>query len=159
MLAFCMINKKIHMVSLMAATWLLWGNNEIGFAEEIQSEIPVNLCIINRLPDKTSKIVGIYVTCASRRPLHGNKQIDWSENFLDSPLLNGGAAELGVDCTNYSCIDIRIDIKTGDKSDQYFHRSAHMPGEGQILHKAIVSVNDGSAKWKVSKDIDKNFGK
>jgi hypothetical protein len=91
--------------------------------------------------------------------LHGNKQIDWSENFLDLPLSCGDAAELGVDCTNYACIDIRIDIKTGDKSEQYFHRSAHMPAEGQILHKAIISLSDGSAKWKVSNQVDKNFGK
>jgi len=153
------MNKKIHLVLVIVGFCFLVGDNRNGFANEIKSELPINLCIINRLPDKNAKIVGIYVTCASRRPLHGNKQIDWSENFLDSSLSNGDAAELGVDLTNYACIDVRIDIKTGEKMEQYFHRSAHMPGDGQILHKAIISVNDGSAKWMISNKVDKNFGR
>ena len=136
------------------------GPIENVVAKEEDPVSPNNLCIINRLPDKDSEIIGIYITCASRRTLLGNKQIHWSENFLEKPLKNGEYALLAVELVNYVCFDIRIDIKNGEKNEQYFHRNALFAfPEGEILHKAIISANDGSAAWKVSKNLDKSFGK
>jgi hypothetical protein len=122
------------------------------------SKLAVNFCVINRLPTPTWEITGIHVAPASRKPLRGNRQIDWSDNFLTSPLRNGEGVELTVDCTDAACFDIRIDIDTGNGITQYFHRSANFPEGGQILHTAIVSADDNSAKWKIQPQLDMSFG-
>jgi hypothetical protein len=140
---------------LSVCTGLAQPDSQSG---RLESELPTNLCVVNRLRDTSSEIVGIYVVPASRLPLRGNKQIEWSENFLAEPLRSKAAAVLAVDCTNSAWFDIRIDIQTGSRIVQYFHRSAHFPMRGQILHKAIVSEQDQTAEWKISERVDKNFG-
>ena len=124
----------------------------------IAQDLEINFCIINRLPSSTWEITGIYVAPASQKIVRGNRQIDWSDNFLTSPLRKGEGAGLAVDCTDAVCFDVRVDIDTGSGMAQYFHRGALFPGPGQILHKAIVSTEDGTAKWKVEPQLDESFG-
>jgi hypothetical protein len=140
---------------LSVCTGLAQPDSQSG---RLESELPTNFCLINRLPDGDSKIVGVYVAEASRRPLRGNKQIDWSANFLAEPLRSNEAVVLAVDCTNGAYFDVRIDIQTGSRIVQYFHRTARFPKRGQILHTAIVSERDQTAEWKILDRVDRSFG-
>ncbi len=107
-------------------------------------------------------MVGVYALEAKSRPLRGNVQINWGENLLTSPVGFGQYAAFNMIHSTTSAYDIRIDFDGVDpqgKPMQYFHNGALLYSNGNVVHKSITSLADGSAAWKVIRGIDPDFGK